>query len=200
MGFARSTKTMGRPGCALMCAVIALSTTSGRALAQDGAALAEDYRIGSADTLDVVVWADEKLSTSVTVRPDGKISIPLLNDVQAAGLTPMQLGQSITQRLAEYVSSPQVTVIVSAVRSFKVSVLGKVRNPGRYDLTGPTTVLDVLAMAGGFEEFSNPDNTYVLRPLAGTYERIPFKYSTAITGAGKSINIRLARGDFIIVP
>ena len=181
------------------CAALLLASTAARA-AQDDAEPRGDYRIGAGDVLNIVVWGNEKLSMSLPVRPDGMISMPLLNDVRAADRSPMELREAIAQRLSEFVSAPQVAVIVTTVGSFKVSVLGKVRSPGRYDLNGPTTVLDVLAMVGGFEEFTNPDDTYILRPLEGTYHRIPFKYSMAITPSGKSINIQLMPGDFIIVP
>ena len=112
----------------------------------------------------------------------------------------MELRNVVAQRLAEFVSAPQVTVIVTAIGSFRVSVLGNVSSPGRYDLNAPTTVLEVIAMAGGFVEFSNPDDTYILRSVEGAYRRIPFKYSTAITAAGKTTNILVEPGDFIIAP
>ena len=181
-------------------AVLALAIGASGALAQGETEVVGDYRIGAGDVLDIVVWGDEQLSMSLPVRPDGMISLPLLNDVQASGRTPMELRAIIAQRLGEFVSAPQVTVIVTAVSSFKVSVLGNVRSPGRYALNEPTTVLDVLAMAGGFVEFTDPDKTYILRPLEGAYRRIPFKYSTAITAAGKTVNILVMPGDFIIAP
>ena len=180
--------------------LVMLALALSGAFAQGASEVAGDYRIGEGDGLQIVVWGNEQLSMSVTVRPDGMISMPLLNDIQAADRTPMELRQVITQRLGEFVSAPQVTVIVAAVRSFKVYVLGKVRSPGRYDLDAPTTVLEILAMAGGFEEFTNPDDTYILRPVEGAYRRIPFKYSTAITAAGKTVNVLVQPGDFIIAP
>ena len=180
----------------LLMLVIALSG----AFAQDEKEVAGDYRIGAGDVLQIVVWGNDQLSTSLPVRPDGMISLPLLNDVQASGRTPMELRDVIAQRLGEFVSAPQVTVIVTSVSSFKVSVLGNVRSPGRISLNEPTTVLDVIAMVGGFVEFTNPDDTYVLRPVEGAYRRIPFKYSTAITAAGKTVNFYVMPGDFIIAP
>src|SRR5437660_9568269 len=107
-----------------------------------------DYRIGPEDLLDIAVWNNTAISRAVPVRPDGKISLPLLNDVQAAGLTPMQLRDALTKKLVEYVPAPEVSVIVREVRSFTVSVIGELRNPGRYELRSRTTVLDVLARAG----------------------------------------------------
>ena len=180
----------------LLMLVIALSG----AFAQGDSEVAGDYRIGAGDVLQIVVWGNDQLSTSLPVRPDGMISLPLLNDVRASGRTPMELRGVLAERLGEFVSAPQVTVIVTSVSSFKVSVLGNVRSPGRISLNEPTTVLDVIAMVGGFVEFTNPDDTYVLRPVEGAYRRIPFKYSTAITAAGKTVNIFVMPGDFIIAP
>src|SRR5213593_908847 len=112
------------------------------------AAPPEEYRIGPEDVLYVAVWKNEAMSREVPVRPDGMISLPLLNDVQAAGLTPMQLREVLMRRLAEYIPTPEVSVIVQEVRSSKISILGEVVHPGRYDLKGRTTVLDLLALAG----------------------------------------------------
>jgi len=159
-----------------------------------------DYRIGAGDTLNIVVWQNEGLSMGALVRPDGWITMPLLNDVKAEGLTPMQLQRALTDALAEYVSNPVVSVIVTQVGSFQVSLLGNVRGPGRYSLNAPASVLDVLAMAGGFGEFASKDDTYILRPLSSTYQRIDFRYSQAISAGGKSINIDVKPGDIIIVP
>lgn len=159
-----------------------------------------DYKIGASDILRIVVWKNAELSAEVLVRPDGMISLPLLNDVRAAGLTPMELRDSVTEKLTEYMSSPQVSIIVSEVHSFKVSILGKVQRPGRYELNDPATVLDVLALAGGFQDFSSPADMYVLRPQAETYQRIPVNYLMAISVGGKAVNITLKPGDFIVVP
>ena len=114
-----------------------------------------DYKIGPEDVLDIAVWNNTAISRTVPVRPDGKISLPLLNDVQAAGLTPMQLRDVLTKKLVEYVPAPEVSVIVREVRSFNVSVIGEIRAPGRYELKSRTTVLDVLARAGPFSDFAS---------------------------------------------
>lgn len=159
-----------------------------------------DYRIGAGDALNIVVWQNEALSMGALVRPDGWITMPLLNDVQAEGSTPMQLQRTLTDRLSEYVSNPVVSVIVTEVGSFNVSVLGNVRGPGRYALNAPASVLDVLALAGGFGEFASKDETYILRPLSSTYQRIDFRYSQAISAGGRSINIDVKPGDIIVVP
>src|SRR5207249_4439847 len=112
----------------------------------------EGYRIGPEDMLQISVWKNDALSKLVPVRPDGMISLPLLHDVQAAGLTPMELRDTLARKLTDFMPAPEVSVIVTDVRSFKVSVIGEVHKPARYELKGRTTVLDVLALAGGFNE------------------------------------------------
>lgn len=159
-----------------------------------------DYRIGAGDTLSIVVWQNQELTQQVPVRPDGFISLPLVNEVKAEALTPMQLQKALTDRLSQYVTNPVVSVIVTQIGSFKVSVLGKVRGPSRYDLNAYVSVLDVIAMAGGFDEFANKEEVFVLRPLSTTYQKIPFNYSQAISAGGKSVNFQVRPGDIIIVP
>jgi polysaccharide biosynthesis/export protein len=161
--------------------------------------IAGDYRIGRGDVLDIVVWENEKLSRSVPVRPDGWISLPLVNDVRADGLTPMELQTQLAARLTEYISSPIVSVIVTSVYGFKVSVLGEVQSPGRYTFDGPATVLDAIASAGGFNEYASRDDTYLLRPKLDGYERIPIKYSH-VGREGAAVNVDLKPGDILIVP
>src|SRR5437016_2652961 len=119
---------------------------------EDAVAQQGTYRIGAGDVLEISVWKNEQLSRSVTVRPDGMISLPLLNDVQATGLTPIELRDSVVKGLADYVPSAEVSVIVKQVRSFSISVIGSVSRPGHFDLKGPTTVLEALALAGGLTE------------------------------------------------
>ena len=162
----------------------------------------EEYRIGPEDILTISIWKDPDLSRKVHVRPDGMISLSLLNDVMAAGLTPMELRDVITKRLAEYVSSPEVSVIIDQIKSFKVSILGKVTAPGRYELRSPTTVLEALALAGGMArtEFDSPDEIIVLRPKEKTMERIVIKYKVAISAAGKTVNVALQPNDIVVVP
>src|SRR5262245_53710508 len=123
----------------------------------------EEYRIGPEDVLNISVWKNDPMSRTVPVRPDGMISLPLLDDVRAAGLTPMQLRELLVQKLAEYVPSPSVSVIVSEVRSFKVSVLGEVNRPARYELKSRTTVLDVIALAGGFKLYAARTRIIIIR-------------------------------------
>lgn len=166
---------------------------------------AGDYRIGPEDLLHVIVWKNEPMSRIVLVRPDGHISLPLLNDVKAAGLTPMQLRDILVKSLAEYMPSPEVSVIVNDIRSFKVSVIGEVIRPGRYELRSATTALDVLAAAGGFSSFANRTKIVVLRPTSTTIgdnaapmKRIPFNYNRV--SGGEQENIYLLPGDIVLVP
>ena len=157
----------------------------------------ETYRIGAEDLLQISVWKNETMSRVVPVRPDGKISLPLLNDVQAAGLTALELREVLIKRLAEYIPSPEVSVIVSDIRSFKVSVIGEVARPGRYELKSWVTVLDVLAMAGGFTQFASRSRIVILQPEGATMKRIPFNYNKI---AGEQENFYLRNGDIVLVP
>lgn len=161
-----------------------------------------EYRIGPEDVLTISVWKNPELTRTVQVRPDGKISLLLVNDLQAAGLTPMELRDAIGQKLEEYVSAPEVSVIVDEVHSFKVSILGKVQSPGRYELGSPTTLLDALALAGGLldDQFSSADEIVVLRPQGEILKRIPIKYKVAIKETGKAVNIYVQANDIIVVP
>src|SRR5213594_5060457 len=144
-----------------------------------------DYRIGPEDVLDIAVWHNEAISRAVPVRPDGKISLPLLNEVQAAGLTPLQLRDVLVKRLADYMPSPEVSVIVREVHSFKVSVIGEIKTPGRYELKSRATVLDVLAQAGPFSDFATRGRIFVLRLNGTTMKRIPFNYNKVIAADGE---------------
>jgi polysaccharide export outer membrane protein len=157
----------------------------------------EAYRIGPEDMLQISVWKNEAMSRAVPVRPDGKISLSLLNDVQAAGLTALELREVLTQQLAEYIPSPEVSVIVLDVRSFKVSVMGEVARPGRFELKSWTTVLDVLAMAGGFTQFAARSRIVILHPEGTRMKRIPFNYNKL---AGDQENFYLRNGDIVLVP
>ncbi|TMK97003.1 MAG: hypothetical protein E6G40_09215 [Actinobacteria bacterium] len=158
------------------------------------------YRIGPEDTLQIVVWKNEAMSRTVPVRPDGMISLPLLNDVQAAGLTPMELRDVLMKKLTEYMPVPEVSVILTDVRSFKVSVIGEVKTPGRYELKSQATVLDLLAQAGGFNEFAARNRIVILRPEGKTMKRIPFNYNKVISAGGESENFYLRPRDIVLVP
>jgi len=165
----------------------------------DGAVNVEEYRIGPEDVLQISVWKNDNMSRTVSVRPDGMISLPLLNDVQAAGLTPPELRKLLIKRLTEYMPDPDVSVIVQEVRFFKVSVIGEVAKPGRFELKSRTTVLDVLAQAGGFKDFASRAKIVVLRPEGNTMKRISFNYNKAISD-GQAENFYLRPGDIVVVP
>ena len=171
----------------------------------NGAIDPNEYRIGPEDVLQIAVWKNDAISRTVPVRPDGKVTLPLLNDVVAAGYTPMQFREELVQKLAEFMPSPEVSVIVNDIRSFKVSVIGEVIRPGRYELRSATTALDVLAAAGGFSSFANRTKIVVLRPTSTTIgdnaapmKRIPFNYNRV--SGGEQENIYLLPGDIVLVP
>jgi polysaccharide export outer membrane protein len=159
------------------------------------------YVIGANDVLAINVWKEPDISRSVPVRSDGKISLPLVGELQAGGQTPRQLEQEITKRLQSYISEPEVTVIVTDSKSQKVNILGMVVRPGSYLLTSSTTVLDSIALAGGFKDFAKQKSIYVLRQASdGTQKRIPFNYKDVIKGKNPEQNIRLQAGDTVVVP
>jgi polysaccharide export outer membrane protein len=160
----------------------------------------EEYRIGPEDLIAVTVWKNEAMSRTVPVRPDGMISLPLLDDIRASGLTAMELRDVIAKRLVEYMPSPEVSVIVNDVRSFKVSVMGEVARPARYELKSVTTVLDVLAQAGGFNQFANRSKIVILRPNGKGMTRIPFNYNKVVSSGGDEDNFYLQSGDIVLVP
>jgi len=163
------------------------------------AATDPNYIIGAQDVLDVNVWKEDQLTKTVPVRPDGKISLPLLNDVQAAGLTPIQLGSLITEALKKFVTNPQVTVIVREINSQRVYLLGEVTRAGAYPLLPGMTVLQALSSAGGFTQFANLKKIYVLRVENGKQQKLPFNYREALSKGGDQ-NIFLKAGDTIVVP
>lgn len=159
------------------------------------------YVIGANDVLAINVWKEPDVSRSVPVRSDGKISLPLVGELQAGGQTPQQLEQEIAKRLASYISEPEVTVIVTDSKSQKINILGMVARPGAFLLTSSTTVLDAIAMAGGFKDFAKQKSIYVLRQDAdGKQQRLSFNYKDVIKGKNIEQNIRLQAGDTVVVP
>jgi polysaccharide biosynthesis/export protein len=158
-----------------------------------------EYEIGPEDVLDISVWKNPELSRKVPVRPDGRISLPLVNDIQAAGLTPTELRQELTKRLAEYVPTPEVAVVVQEVQSLKVAVVGAVKTPGRFMLRSPATVLECLALAQGLTEFAARERIVVLRQNGATTQRIPFNYRKVAEGSEQD-NFFVKAGDIIVVP
>lgn len=160
-----------------------------------------DYVIGPDDVLQVLFWRERDHSAEVVVRPDGMISLPLLNDVQAAGLTPDQLRAKVTADARKYFQEdPSVTVIVKQINSRKVFITGQVNKPGPYPLGGPTTVLQLIAMAGGLGDFADQKNIAVMRVENGKPVRYPFNYKDVIKGKNLKQNILLKPGDTVIVP
>jgi polysaccharide biosynthesis/export protein len=157
------------------------------------------YQIGPEDLLDISVWKNVELSRVVPVRPDGKVSLPLVNDIQAAGLTPTQLRDQITTKLAEYIPAPEVSVMVREVHSRKVAVVGAVKMPGRYEMKSPMTVLEALALAQGLSDFASRDRIVVLREVNGKTTEIPFNYRK-IGDNGSQQNFFLRPGDIVVVP
>jgi len=159
------------------------------------------YIIGPGDVLAVNVWKEPEISRSIPVRSDGRISLSLVGEVEASGKTPHQLETEIADRLKNYISEPEVAVIVQEIRSKKFNVMGQVVRPGAYMLTNSTTVLDAIAMAGGFKDFAKQKNVYVLRVNNdGTETRLPFNYKDVVKGKNTDQNVKLAPQDTVVVP
>ena len=161
-----------------------------------------DYVIGPDDVLGIVFWRDKDMSVDVAVRPDGQITLPLLNDVRAAGLTPLQLREKLTVAAAKFMTvDPTVTVVVKAINSRKVTVIGMVGKQGPYPLSGPTTVMQMLAIAGGVQEFAKTKDIKILRTdEKGVQTALRFNYKEVVQGKNLKQNIELKPGDTIIVP
>jgi polysaccharide export outer membrane protein len=173
--------------------------TADAAAAARATDVSAEYQIGPEDVLDISVWKNPELSRKVPVRPDGKVSLPLVNDIQAAGLTPGELRKQLTSRLAEFVPTPEVAVIVQEVQSLKVAVVGAVKTPGRFMLKSPATVLECIALAQGLTEFASRERIVVLRQNGSTTTRIPFNYRKVADGSDQD-NFFVKAGDIIVVP
>jgi len=158
-----------------------------------------DYVIGADDTLRISVWKEAELSEVLPVRPDGKISMPLLNDIPAAGLTPLQLKDSITEKLKKFIADPRVTVVVTAMNSQRIFVSGEVLHSGPMPLLPHMTMLQALSQAG-FTQFASLKGIYLLRTENGKQEKIPFNYKEVIKGNHPEQNIMLKPGDTVVVP
>jgi polysaccharide export outer membrane protein len=158
-----------------------------------------DYRLVAGDKLRIEVYKEPQLSQSVQIRPDGKITLPLVGDVLAAGVTPQELTKTLTERLREFVTAPAVTVIVAETIPPVIYVMGEVTKPGSMPITGPMTVVQALAVAGGFKEFANPKKIRILRKGSnGTVQTIDFDYRDAIASPDRPL--LLQPGDTVIVP
>jgi len=175
-------------------------TPDGSAAAAQSSPNDADYKIGPQDVLRVDVWKEPDISRAVPVRPDGKISLPLLKDVQAAGLTPMELAGVIRDGLKDYLTDPQVTVTVSEINSRRVYVTGEVTRAGAYPLLPKMTVLQILSTCGGFTPFANTKKIYILRTEKGKQVKIPVNYKDVLSGRSPENNIVLQPGDTVVVP
>ena len=164
-------------------------------------AVPADFVIGLEDSLSVSVWKEPELSVrDIMVRPDGKISLPLIGEIQTSGLTPKQLQDRITERLKDFVATPNVTVVVTKMVSQSISIVGKVGKPGVYVLSSPLTVLELLARAGGLREEAKPKKISIVRKEGGRTSSFPFNYREVSEGRNLQQNIVLKPGDVIIVP
>jgi polysaccharide export outer membrane protein len=159
-----------------------------------------DYKIGPQDVVRIDVWKEPDISRTIPVRPDGKISLPLLNDVQASGLTAMQLASALHDSLSKYLTNPQVTVTVTEINSRRVYITGEVAHAGALPLLPNMTVLQALSSAGGFTQFARPKNIYILRTEGGKQVKHPFNYKEVVKGNLPEQNILLQPGDVIVVP
>jgi polysaccharide export outer membrane protein len=200
---------------ALLLGVLSAQTAENRAMAQTAKPGAEarpskapepgtiappaDYVIGPDDVLVVTYWREDKMSGEVVVRPDGKVSLPLINDIQAAGLTVGQFRDSITKAATKYLTDPSVSVTVKAINSRRVFVTGSVNKPGPYPLNDMMTVLQMLAVAGGLNEFAKEKEIRVMRVEGGVTKSFKFNYRDVTQGKGLEQNIQLKPGDTIVV-
>jgi polysaccharide export outer membrane protein len=158
------------------------------------------YVIGAEDVLAVLFWREKELSGDVAVRPDGKITLPLINDIQAAGLTPDELRDRVNKMASQFVEDPNATVLVRAINSRKVFITGQVAKPGAYPLGGPTTVLQLIAMAGGVAEYADSENIAIMRTENGRPQALRFNYKDVSKRKNLAQNIELKPGDTIVVP
>jgi polysaccharide biosynthesis/export protein len=173
---------------------------SGSSVAPSGLVVTDDYVIGPDDTLSVVFWRDKDMSADVEVRPDGKISLPVLNEIVAAGLTAEQLRARIAEAASKFVTDPTVSVVVRGINSRKVFITGMVAKPGDYSIPGRTTVLQLIAMAGGLHEFADAKNITINRLENGRQVNLRFNYKDVSKGKNLRQNIELKPGDTVIVP
>jgi polysaccharide export outer membrane protein len=159
-----------------------------------------DYLIGAEDVLSIVFWRDKEMSTEVAVRPDGKITLPLLNEVRAAGLTPGQLKDLLVEESKKYVEDPNVTVVVKQINSRKVFITGEVNKPGPYALMAPMTVMQLLVVAGGLRDYAHSERIAIMRTENGKPVSLLFNYKEFVKNKNLKQNIELKPGDTIIVP
>jgi polysaccharide biosynthesis/export protein len=158
------------------------------------------FLIGPEDVLSIVYWRDREMTTDVVVRPDGKISLPLLNEIQAAGLTPGELRDRITEQSKRYLEEPNLTVVLKQINSRKVFITGEINKPGPYALTAPTTVLQLIALAGGLKEFAKSDKIVIVRIENGRTTAYSFNYKQVTSRKRLQQNIELKPGDTVVIP
>ena len=158
------------------------------------------YVIGAEDVLTIVYWKDKDMTSEAQVRPDGRIALPLLNDVHAAGLTPEQLREKLTEESKKYMEDPNITVVVRQINSRKVFITGEVNRPGPYPLVSQTTVMQLLAMAGGLREYANSKKIVIMRTENGKQISLTFNYKDVIAGKNLKQNVELKPGDTVVVP
>ena len=212
------TSKVGLVALRLLKIALLLAVLSGLVMAQDAAKPApstapdtasksatgvrpDSYIIGAEDVLTVFVWKEPDMTKTVPVRPDGMISLPLIGEIKAAGYTPVQLQDVLAESMKKMISDPQVTVVVEKIGSLNFNIVGEVNHPGYFPLTRRMTVLDAIAMAGGFKDFAKSKKVYILRTAAnGTQERLPFNYKAVIKGQNPQQNIELLPRDTIVVP
>ena len=212
------TSKVGLVALRLLKIALLLAVLSGLVMAQDAAKPApstapdtasksatgvrpDSYIIGAEDVLTVFVWKEPDMTKTVPVRPDGMISLPLVGEIRASGYTPVQLQEVLAESMKKLISDPQVTVVVEKIGSLNFNIVGEVGHPGYFPLTRRMTVLDAIAMAGGFKDFAKTKKIYVLRSAAnGTQERLPFNYKDVIAGKNPQQNIELQPRDTIVVP
>jgi polysaccharide export outer membrane protein len=181
-------------------AAAAPATPPAAVVAAPGVNMPSEYTIGADDVLSIIFWRDKELTADVTVRPDGKISLPLLNDVQASGLTPALLRERIVEESKKYVEDPNVTVVVKQINSRRVFITGEVKKPGPYALTAATSVLQMISIAGGLADYAKTDKISIVRVESGKPKSFKFNYKQVIEGKNLAQNIELKPGDTIIVP
>lgn len=160
----------------------------------------KDYVIGADDVLDVSVWKEQDLTRTLQVRPDGKISMPLLGDVEAAGLTPSQLAQTVSDKLKRYLTAPQVTIILTQINSQRVYVTGEVTRPGAYPVLPGMTILQAITSAGGLTQFANAKKIFLMRDENHIQTKYPFSYKEVLDGRKAEENLPVRAGDTIVVP
>ena len=181
--------------------IASAAPASARTTTNSGTKIGNDFIIGNEDVLSISVWKEPEISRAVAVRSDGKISLPLMGELVAAGKTPIQLQSEITAGLRPYIAEPAVTVIVQEIKSKRFNILGHVQRPGAYPLNPPMTIMDAIALAGGLREFAKSKSIYVLRESAsGNNVRLPFNYKDVLQGRHPEQNIELQPHDTIVVP